>query len=62
LVKLVKDELTELMGGDVAGINSRYTFSNINVWFTRIRENYFLRKLANYLQTKKGKKNLYSSL
>jgi signal recognition particle subunit SRP54 len=29
LVKLVKDELTELMGGDVAGINSQGTPSVI---------------------------------
>ena len=36
MVKLVKDELTELMGGDAAGINLiRNTNSYFNVWFTR---------------------------
>jgi signal recognition particle subunit SRP54 len=31
LVKLVKDELTELMGGDVAGINLREIYSYLDV-------------------------------
>jgi signal recognition particle subunit SRP54 len=35
LVKLVKDELTELMGGDVAGINKSYSY--LDVRFTRFR-------------------------
>jgi hypothetical protein len=34
----------------------KVTFSNFNVWFARIRENYFLREIS-YLQTKK--ENLY---
>jgi signal recognition particle subunit SRP54 len=31
LVKLVKDELTELMGGDVAGINLSKSYSYLDV-------------------------------
>ena len=34
MVKLVKDELTDLMGGDVVGINLS---GNPTIWFTRIR-------------------------
>jgi signal recognition particle subunit SRP54 len=33
-VKLVKDELTELMGGDVAGINLSKSYSYLDVRFT----------------------------
>jgi signal recognition particle subunit SRP54 len=36
LVKLVKDLLTELMGGDVAGI-FRKSYSYLDVRFTRFR-------------------------
>jgi hypothetical protein len=36
-VKLVKDELTELMGGDVAGINLSKSYGYLDVRFTRFR-------------------------
>jgi signal recognition particle subunit SRP54 len=53
LVKLVKDELTELMGGDVAGINLQGTPSVI-LMSDKDQENYFSGKLAIIFK-KKGK-------
>ena len=59
LVKLVKDELTELMGGDVAGINLSGTPTVILMsGLQGSGKTTFSGKLANYLQTKKGKKPL----
>lgn len=59
LVKLVKDELTELMGGDAAGINLS---SNPTVILMSglqgSGKTTFSGKLANYLKTKKSKKPL----
>jgi signal recognition particle subunit SRP54 len=51
LVKLVKDELTELMGGDVAGINLRH---HQLFWCQacKVLGKHFSGKLANYLLTK----------
>ena len=36
MVKLVKDELTDLMGGDVVGVNLAGNPTDSNVWFARI--------------------------
>ena len=59
MVKLVKDELTELMGGDVAGINLRGTPSVILMsGLQGSGKTTFSGKLANYLKTKKSKKPL----
>ena len=59
LVKLVKDELTELMGGDVAGINLSGNPSVILMsGLQGSGKTTFSGKLANYLQTKKNKKPL----
>jgi signal recognition particle subunit SRP54 len=59
LVKLVKDELTELMGGDVAGINLSGNPTVILMsGLQGSGKTTFSGKLANYLQTKKGKKPL----
>ena len=59
LVKLVKDELTELMGGDVAGINLSGTPTVILMsGLQGSGKTTFSGKLANYLQTKKTKKPL----
>ena len=59
LVKLVKDELTELMGGDVAGINLQGTPSVILMsGLQGSGKTTFSGKLANYLHTKKNKKPL----
>lgn len=59
LVKLVKDELTELMGGDVAGIN--LTGNPTVILMSGLQgsgKTTFSGKLANYLKTKKNKKPL----
>jgi signal recognition particle subunit SRP54 len=59
LVKIVKDELTELMGGEVAGINLSGAFSIILMsGLQGSGKTTFSGKLANYLKTKKGKKPL----
>ena len=57
LVKLVKDELTELMGGDVAGINLSGNPTVILMsGLQGSGKTTFSGKLANYLKTKKSKK------
>jgi len=59
MVKLVKDELTELMGGDAAGINLSATPSIILMsGLQGSGKTTFSGKLANYLKTKKTKKPL----
>lgn len=59
MVKLVKDELTDLMGGDAAGINLSGTPSIILMsGLQGSGKTTFSGKLANYLQTKKNKKPL----
>ena len=59
LVKLVKDELIELMGGDVAGINLSGNPSLILMsGLQGSGKTTFSGKLANYLKTKKNKKPL----
>jgi signal recognition particle subunit SRP54 len=59
LVKLVKDELTELMGGEATGINLSGTPSIILMsGLQGSGKTTFSGKLANYLKTKKGKKPL----
>ena len=57
LVKLVKDELTELMGGDVAGINLSGNPTVILMsGLQGSGKTTFSGKLANFLKTKKNKK------
>ena len=59
LVKIVKDELTELMGGDAEGINLSGTPSIILMsGLQGSGKTTFSGKLANYLKTKKAKKPL----
>ena len=59
LVKLVKDELTELMGGDVAGINLSGNPTVILMsGLQGSGKTTFSGKLANFLKTKKNKKSL----
>jgi signal recognition particle subunit SRP54 len=59
LVKLVKDELTELMGGEATGINLSGTPTIILMsGLQGSGKTTFSGKLANYLKTKKGKKPL----
>ena len=59
LVKLVKDELTELMGGDAAGINLSVNPTIILMsGLQGSGKTTFSGKLANYLKTKKSKKPL----
>jgi signal recognition particle subunit SRP54 len=59
MVKLVKDELTELMGGDVEGINLASNPSVILMsGLQGSGKTTFSGKLANYLKTKKTKKPL----
>ncbi|RMA57043.1 signal recognition particle protein [Ulvibacter antarcticus] len=59
MVKLVKDELTELMGGDAAGINLQGTPSIILMsGLQGSGKTTFSGKLANFLKTKKSKKPL----
>jgi signal recognition particle subunit SRP54 len=59
LVKLVKDELTELMGGDAAGINLSGKPSVILMsGLQGSGKTTFSGKLANYFKTKKNKKPL----
>lgn len=59
MVKLVKDELTELMGGDAEGINLSGTPSIILMsGLQGSGKTTFSGKLANYLKTKKTKKPL----
>ena len=59
LVKLVKDELTELMGGDVAGVNLSGNPTVILMsGLQGSGKTTFSGKLANFLKTKKGKKPL----
>ncbi len=59
LVKIVKDELTELMGGEATGIN--LTGSPAVILMSGLQgsgKTTFSGKLANYIKTKKGKKPL----
>jgi signal recognition particle subunit SRP54 len=59
MVKIVKDELTELMGGDAAGINLSATPSIILMsGLQGSGKTTFSGKLANFLKTKKTKKPL----
>ncbi|SHJ18757.1 signal recognition particle protein [Aquimarina spongiae] len=59
MVKLVKDELTELMGGDAAGINLSDSPSIILMsGLQGSGKTTFSGKLANYLKNKKTKKPL----
>ncbi len=59
MVKLVKDELTELMGGDAAGINLSGTPTIILMsGLQGSGKTTFSGKLANYLRNKKSKKPL----
>ncbi len=59
LVKLVKDELTELMGGDVSGINLSGNPTVILMsGLQGSGKTTFSGKLANFLKTKKNKKPL----
>ena len=59
LVKIVKDELTELMGGEATGINLSGNPSVILMsGLQGSGKTTFSGKLANYLKTKKGKKPL----
>lgn len=59
LVKLVKDELTELMGGDAAGINLSGNPTIILMsGLQGSGKTTFSGKLANFLKTKKNKKPL----
>ncbi|MEZ4875472.1 MAG: signal recognition particle protein [Flavobacteriaceae bacterium] len=59
MVKIVKDELTELMGGDTAGINLSGAPSIILMsGLQGSGKTTFSGKLANYLKTKKTKKPL----
>ncbi|MDC7997674.1 signal recognition particle protein [Gilvibacter sediminis] len=59
MVKLVKDELTELMGGDAAGVNLSGNPSVILMsGLQGSGKTTFSGKLANFLKTKKSKKPL----
>ncbi|MCK8521710.1 signal recognition particle protein [Aquimarina sp. D1M17] len=59
MVKLVKDELTELMGGDAAGVNLSATPSVILMsGLQGSGKTTFSGKLANFLKNKKTKKPL----
>ncbi len=59
MVKIVKDELTELMGGETTGINLSGNPSIILMsGLQGSGKTTFSGKLANYLKTKKGKKTL----
>lgn len=59
MVKIVKDELTELMGGDVAGINLSGNPTVILMsGLQGSGKTTFSGKLANFLKTKKSKKPL----
>ncbi|WP_299778529.1 signal recognition particle protein [uncultured Formosa sp.] len=59
MVKIVKDELTELMGGDAAGVNLSGTPSIILMsGLQGSGKTTFSGKLANFLKTKKTKKPL----
>ena len=59
MIKIVKDELTELMGGDVAGVNLSGTPSVILMsGLQGSGKTTFSGKLANFLKTKKNKKPL----
>ncbi|QRM87960.1 signal recognition particle protein [Lacinutrix sp. WUR7] len=59
MVKIVKDELTQLMGGDVEGLNLTGTPSIILMsGLQGSGKTTFSGKLANYLKTKKTKKPL----
>src|SRR5690606_18695302 len=59
MVKIVKDELTELMGGDASGINLSENPSVILMsGLQGSGKTTFSGKLANFLKTKKNKKPL----
>ena len=59
MVKIVKDELTTLMGGDAAGINLKGSPSVILMsGLQGSGKTTFSGKLANYLKTKKSKNPL----
>ena len=59
MIKIVKDELTQLMGGEVAGVNLSGTPSIILMsGLQGSGKTTFSGKLANFLKTKKNKKPL----
>ena len=61
MVKLVKDELTDLMGGDVVGINLAGNPTVILMsGLQGSGKTTFSGKLANFLKTKKAKEVLIS--
>lgn len=63
MVKLVKDELTELMGGDAEGINLSGNPSIILMsGLQGSGKTTFSGKLANYLKNKKNKKTFIDCL
>jgi signal recognition particle subunit SRP54 len=63
MVKIVKDELTELMGGDSAGINLSGNPSVILMsGLQGSGKTTFSGKLANFLKSKKNKETFTSSL
>ena len=56
MIKIVKDELTELMGSNAIGLNLESKPAVIsNVWITRFRKNNFYRKIS-FTPSKKYKK------
>ena len=60
MVKLVKDELTELMGGEVAGVNLSGNPSVVLMsGLQGSGKTTFSGKLANFLKTKKTKKKTF---
>ena len=63
MVKLVKDELTELMGGETAGINLSGTPTVILMsGLQGSGKTTFSGKLANYLKNQKNQKTIFGCL
>jgi signal recognition particle subunit SRP54 len=63
MIKIVKDQLIELMGGEAAGINLSGNPSVILMsGLQGSGKTTFSGKLANFLKTKKNKKTSFSSL
>ena len=61
MVKIMKDELTELMGGNSTDINLSAKPSIVLIsGLQGSGKTTFSGKLANYLKTKKSKKNIVS--
>ena len=59
MVKIVKDELTALMGAEAVGLNlGSKAFRNFNVWTSRFGKNYFYRKIGASFKKKAQKKPL----